>query len=200
MTIEEINKHYKSLRQIVYSIQESWRFFGQVFRSGEENINLLNRSAGHFFYQCHRSINVAVIVRICALIERSETLGRENLSFKQLAEQIETIDEVEGKKILCKITEEEPQFNNLVTVRNRALAHFDLKTFGEHSAPHSETDAAIEALLRILDCFEDYLQPSERRWKHPPHYPPGSTGDILLQILRHRESLIAENAMLRSAQ
>ncbi len=199
MTIEEINEHYKSLRQIVYSIQESWRFFGQVFRSGEENIKLLNRSAGHFFYECHRSINVAVIIRICALTERSNTNGKDNLSLKQLAEQIGKIDNVEGKKILDKINDEEPHFKNLVILRNKALAHFDLETFGKHSAPHTETDTAIEALLRILDCFEDYLQPLEKRWKHPPLYPPGSTGDILLQILRHRESLIAENAKLRSA-
>ncbi|MFI5201188.1 MAG: hypothetical protein ACHQNE_02225 [Candidatus Kapaibacterium sp.] len=193
MTREEINKHYENIRDIVNYVRISWHFFDQLFRSGEDNLRLLSKSAGHLFRRVYDSLYVTVLLRICTLTDPDRTNNRyDNLSFKKLAKQIQELDGSAGTTILNQIEAEQSHFVHLRNLRDKSIAHTDLETFGTHSGPAKEIDSAIEALLRILDCFEDYLKPSEKRWRYIPHFPPGSDGGALLSILRHREELIAE--------
>lgn len=193
MTREEIIKHYENVRNIVNQVRISWHLFDQLFRSGEENLELLRRSAGWVFLTYYNSIYISVLLRICTLTDPSKSQNKyDNLSFKQLAEQIKKLDLTEGQTILNLIENQQSHFADLRTLRDKAIAHNDLETFGTHTGPRDKIDEAIGAILSILDCFETYLKPSQKRWQHLPHFPPGNDGNALLSILRHRENLIAE--------
>jgi len=77
----EIRQAYDSLAWDVCQLTESGGIFCRRFASGENIVELLNRSAGGFFGTFEDLLADDILLSISRLVDPKQTFGKDNLSW-----------------------------------------------------------------------------------------------------------------------
>lgn len=165
-----------------------WVIFCQLFDSGQENVDLLNRSGSNVFQLLQQLILDDVMLGLCRLTDPPKSMGSENASLRNLVEKLQARLPTQSKlKIDTKLTELNAHLSKVRELRNKALSHNDLShaisatllprpTYDElEGAIDSATSILNEITGRVFDYSTEYM----------PHVPYGYDGNKLLKVLGH---------------
>lgn len=163
-----------------------WAIFRQLFDSGQDNVDLVNKSGSNVFQLFQKLIIDDVMMSLCRLSDPSTSMGYENASLRNLVGKLEQKLPLESQKIIdVKFTELKKHLAQITILRNKALSHTDLShALNTELLPrpaYDELEGAIGAITSILNevtgrVFEyssDYI----------PHLPFGCDGNKLLSVL-----------------
>jgi AbiU2 len=172
-----------------------WAMFRQLFDSGQDNIDLLNKSGSNVFQLLQKLLIDDLMMRLCRLSDPPKSMGYENASLRNLAGKLaEQLPPESRKKIDEKFIELNEHLKKVRILRNKALSHTDLAhalntellprpTYDElEGAIGSATSILNELTGRVFDYSSDYI----------PHILFGHDGNKLLSVLAkahgHRQS------------
>ncbi len=188
----ELQKQLDIVRSAILGTQDKWAIGKQLFASGEENLELLNYSANYAFLAISQSLYESVVLGVCRLTDPSMTFGHENLSLCRIADDISRLDNEGGEEILKSIQERETLFEPLRRIRDKSVAHFDLKDF-QKSTNLNEIDLAIKALIDIMNSI-DILIGGERKllidWDRYAKPTWGDGNALLYKLRKYKEGII----------
>jgi len=163
-----------------------WVIFCQLFDSGEENVDLLNKSGSNVFQLLQYLILDDVMMSFCRLTDSPRSMGSENVSFRNLIEKLQgRLSAASQAKIDAKLIELTKHLEKVRVLRNKTLSHSDLThALNATLLPrptYNELEGAIEAATSILNEItgtvfnysSDYM----------PHVPFGCDGKKLISVL-----------------
>lgn len=163
-----------------------WAMFRQLFDSGQDNIDLLNKSGSNVFQLLQKLIIDDVMMSLCRLTDPPTSAGSENASLKNLVGKLrEELSLESTKKIDAKLFELSEHLEKVKVLRNKALSHTDLThalntellprpTYDElEGAMDAATSILDEITGKVFDCSIVYI----------PHIPFGRDGNKLLSVL-----------------
>lgn len=141
-----------------------WKQFRNLFCSGPERVELLNRCGAGLFYQVDKIFLESIMLSLCRLTDPPETCGRHNLTIKRFSQFMDSEERTEKMKNLISEAEISTAFAR--DWRNRRIGHNDyyLK-LGKAKPLKSATIDGIEAAVRaVFDVFSyishDFLKQS----------------------------------------
>ena len=145
-------------------LQRKWSNFQELFGSGQERIDLLNRAASNFFYFLHRLLLEDAMLHLCRLSDPPKTKlrsgDRENLSVLAIAPMI-TDPELKAF-VRAETVEVRKTCEFARKWRNRRLAHSDLLNRGKGQGltlpevTSDNIDNALKAIGNLLTLVEDH--------------------------------------------
>ena len=163
-----------------------WAVFCQLFDSGQDNVDLLNKSGSNVFQLLQKLLIDDLMMSLCRLSDPPKSMGYENASLKNLTEKLaEHLPPESGTKINAKFAELKQHLEKITILRNKALSHTDLThAVNTELLPrptYDELEGAIDTITSILneltgkvfDYSSDYV----------PHLPFGHDGNKLLNVL-----------------
>jgi len=163
-----------------------WAMFRQLFDSGQDNIDLLNKSGSNVFQLLQKLIIDDVMMSLCRLTDPPKSMGYENASLRNLVGKLGGKLPLESKKkIDAKFIELGEHLGKVMVLRNKALSHTDLThalntellprpTYDElEGAIDTATSILNEITGKVFDYSSDYI----------PHIPFGHDGNKLLSVL-----------------
>ena len=104
-----------------------WAMFCQLFDSGQDNVDLLNKSGSKVFQLFQKLLIDDLMMSLCRLSDPPKSMGYENASLRNLAEKLaEQLSPESKTKINEKFTELEQHLEKVTILRNKALSHTDL--------------------------------------------------------------------------
>jgi len=151
---DKLGAQYAELWQEIAQLNITWSEFIELFGTKKRRIDLMNRSAGHFFRMVQDSLWEGLMMHIARLTDRSVVLGRTNLTLLNLPELIP--DAALNSKIeaLCLEAKDKTKFAR--EWRNRHIAHRDLGlALGTTATPLPAVE--IKQVNDALDCFTQIL-------------------------------------------
>lgn len=168
-----------------------WKLFCQLFDSGTENIELLNRSGSNVFGLFQRLVLDDVMISLSRLTDPEKSFGNENASVRNVLTKAkaslpaDTIAEVESLN-----KELENHVLNIRKYRNKALAHADLDHALNVSELPSVTYDELEKAMKVLQEIVNKVASSAFHWttSFDPIIQYGCGGDSLLKILKRGHS------------
>jgi|SRR3989344_408811 len=191
MATSELEDLLNVVNNQVIQLAYRWKIFGQLFDSGPENIELLNKSGSNVFALFQRLVLDEVMIALSRLTDPEKSAGNENASVRNLRAkanaclETKTIAEVDAL-----IGELDDHVRNLRKHRNKVLAHADLGHALNVSALPPVTYDEIEKAMEALQTIVSKVALESFRWT--THYDSiilyGSGGDSLLEVLRHAHS------------
>jgi len=193
-----MDKHRELLNAIereFIQLRYRWVMFGQLFDSGQDNVDLLNKSGSNVFQLLQKLIIDDVMMSLCRLSDPPRSMGHENASLRNLFGKLEQeLPSESQEKINAKLAELGEHLEKVTTLRNKALSHTDmthaLNTELLPRPTYDEIEGAIDAVTsvlneitgRVFDYSSDYN----------PLLPFGHDGNKLLGALAkahgHRQS------------
>lgn len=187
MTGTDLENALKAVNSEVIQLAFRWKIFCQLFDSGPENIELLNKSGSNVFSLFQRLVIDDVMICLSRLTDPEKSLGNENASIRNVVAKSKaclsapTIAEVE----LLVITLDS-HVQNVRKHRNKVLAHADLSHALNVSALPPVTYDELEKAMNTLQEILSKVASEALRWT--THYDTiiryGCGGDSLLQVLK----------------
>lgn len=175
----------------VIQLSLRWKIFCQLFDSGPENIELLNKSGRNVFSLFQRLVLDDVMISLSRLTDPEKSLGSENASIRNVVAKAKaclsaaTIAEVEAL-----VSELDNHVLNVRKHRNKALAHADLGHALNVSALPCVTYDELEKAMKTLQEIVSRVASEAFRWT--THYDRtiqyGCGGDSLLKVLKRGHS------------
>ena len=164
---KNMDKDHKDLRvvyvymyQDVLSLNIRWVEFSILYGTSEDHIEVMNKTASHFFGTIQEGLLESIIIQISRLMECPGTGKRKNLSIRQFPKMIQnsTLKE-KVEKLICST---EKVVEPCEKWRNKRYAHRDKNT-----VLHPETNPlpqllqqnireAIDAITNILDVIRSH--------------------------------------------
>lgn len=177
--LSAIEKEFTQLRY-------RWELFRQLFDSGQEKVDLLNKSGSNVFQLLQKLIIDDTMMTLCRLSDRASSMGYENASIRNLCEKTKGIlPEETNKEIETKLLELNEHMTNILTLRNKALSHTDfthaLNTELLPRPTYDELERSIDVVKNILNAITEKL--SGYRISYVPLMPIGYDGNKLLNVL-----------------
>lgn len=180
---------YTSIDQSINQIFSRWNVYNQLFGSGQENVDLLNRNGSYVFFLLQRLLLDDTILSLSRLTDSQRTGKFENASIEHLACLARTeleltqplSDEIDALLISLK-----KHVANARIHRDKAIAHSDF----EHSTglvklpeiTYSEIESAMQNLKSLM------LKMGSKAIRRVGNYKPiiafGTDGNKLLSSLR----------------
>lgn len=185
MTIEH-RKLLNAVEREFTQLHYRWLIFCQLFDSGQDKVDLLNKSGSNVFQLLQKLIIDDVMMSLCRLSDPPKSMGYENASLKNLVEKLEQKLPVESQNVItAKFAELQKHLAQIAILRNKALSHTDLNhALNTESLPrptYNELEGAIGAITNILNEITgrvfDYTS------NYIPHLPFGCDGNKLLSVL-----------------
>jgi hypothetical protein len=182
---------YEEIDTEVKWIHVKWNVYKQLFDSGQEKIDLINRSAPQFFGIIRQIFFVDVVLSLSRLTDPAESFGHKNLSFELLIDEFQS----SGYSALCsKLV---PQYEMIKLSckpfrkwRNKKISHRDFLTAlntRENPLPDiSKTD--IEHALEKVRSFMEHINLNLFETKtYYEHAFTTTGGNVLLGKLKEAE-------------
>jgi hypothetical protein len=175
----EIRKEFEWIDREVLWLHGKWKIYCQLFFQSETRRNLLKMCGGACFYTFQQALLEAIQLSLAKLTDPPK--GRSNLSLESLQERIEELEERRSEKsdekrseklmeILCRL---KAKCKPIRKLRNKHLAHSDLKTALERGANlEPVSQEMIEDALEVLREYVNTIQ---------QHYLGTSTGYGILE-------------------
>jgi AbiU2 len=160
---------YNALSNEVISLHGKWNQYRQLYATSEERIELLNRSAGYFFWLLQETLIEDVLLHLARLTDLADHgRGRTNLTLRQLPD---LISDLVLKKDVTELVERAVGSTAAACDwRNRRLAHRDLALALGPAGAHLATSrgplqgvsrvdigAALAAFRTILNRIEGHF-------------------------------------------
>lgn len=187
MASEDLKDVLNAVIDQVIELAFRWKIFCQLFDSGSESIQLMNKSGSNVFSLFQRLVLDDVIICLSRLTDRESSHGSENASIRNVVGKASaylsapTVTEVE-----VLVVELERHVQNARRHRNKALAHADLSYALNVSALPLVTYDELEKAMRTLQEIINKVCSEVLHWT--PHYDPiiqyGCGGDSLLKVLK----------------
>lgn len=193
-----IQEIWRTLRAKVVWLHGHWIIYRQLYGTSPERIDVLNRSAGTFFYVVQRLLLGDVQLSLSKLGDPSGEDDRKNLTLSALIESLELV----GEHAICM--ELNPLLHafdtacaKLRTRRNKLIAHFDQEVLLNsrvkplEGPSRDEIEGALDALRKIMNCAELHYSGSQTAYEH---FIMNADGDSLIpkleQGLRYQELVL----------
>jgi HEPN superfamily AbiU2-like protein len=183
----EIAEVYDKIRSEVTWLHGRWTCYRQLFAVSPKRIELLNESAGTFFYILQDVLFADIQVALCKLSDPAKQRGFENLSLVQLQARLQTYGDAELAYECGRTLDSlHMQCGPFRTWRHKKLAHLDLSTALRSSTqplPAISRQMVEDALLTIrtyLNAIEMHYNNSE--WCYED-FIMSSDGDALIATL-----------------
>ena len=178
-----IQETYRRLRGEVVWLQGRWTLMKQVYGS-QENLDLLDTVAGHFFFLVQRDMADAIILRLSRLTDPAQRGRNRNLSLERLVKEVEKLGDEDLRLQLDGLfTALKQACSPIRKHRSKLVAHLDYgTTMGLRPVPlKSVTLTDVERAIALAREFLNTLE---------EHYGLGR-GDIEgFQMFGDGESLI----------
>jgi len=161
---EGLGTVYSELSNSCAWIHWKWADFIELFGTSPERIELLNQSAGSFFWQLQTSLWNDILLHLARLTDRPRT-GRDNLTLQRLPELVVPRLRARVKDLLEDVTR---QCAFARDWRNRRLAHDDLALALGDSTARPLTPAsrkmvadALAAVVRLMNHVHGHYHDGE---------------------------------------
>lgn len=150
---KELGVQYAEFWQELAQLNITWSEFMELYGTKKSRIELMNRSAGHFFRMVQDSLWEGLMLHIARLTDRPIVAGRTNLTLHNLPALIP--DAALKAKIdrLCTEATDKTKFAR--DWRNRHIAHRDLDLALGTATPLPAVE--IKQVNEALDCFTEIL-------------------------------------------
>jgi len=180
----------------VIQLSYRWKIFCQLFDSGQDNIELLNKSGSNVFELFQRLVLDDAMISLSRLTDPEKSSGNENASVRNLLEKakshlkISTVTEVEAQ-----ITELDNYVLSIRKHRNKALAHSDLEHALNATALPPVTYDELESAMKTLQAIVNKIasEACRRTTYYDPIIPYGCGGDSLLRALKRCQGTETDN-------
>jgi hypothetical protein len=182
------NQLWNALDEEVVQLCGRWKLYNQLFASGKENIDLLNKTASYVFFQLQRSMVDSVILTLSKLTDPAKTGKYENASLDNFLKKLKgNIDNESLARFQTQLGNLTRICENIRTHRNKRIGHSDIKCALEDAewlppVTHADIDSALEVLCRMMKDIMLVLFDLERG--DDPDFQYGSDGNHLFYILR----------------
>jgi len=140
--------------EILYYVSE----YKIIFVDDKEMENVIEQIDSRFFYDLYWLYWNFITIRICAIMERKETMSKKNLSIPLLISIAENKKLNCLKKLIIKKDNIEKKLKPFKDARNKAFGHYDLKSNIEKSVfERLELDnlkiicSEIEDILNLIE-------------------------------------------------
>lgn len=150
----ELGAVYSELWQEVAWIHRNWAHYKELFGEKPSRIDLLNEVAPSFFHTVQDALFETVLLHLTRLTDPAQSLGKSNLSLRQLDPLI--FDEAVKLRVSDLISKAVDATAFARDWRNRKLAHRDLDlALGQPAKPLAPASriAVKQALSAIVDVL-----------------------------------------------
>jgi hypothetical protein len=188
----ELGGIFHELRNQTISLHWNWSEYVELFGSTPERVDILNKSAGSFFFIVQNALWRDTLLHICRLTDAAKTTGKANLSIRCLPDLVD-LEKAPRTKQLVQMAVGRSGFAR--DWRNRRLSHYDLQVAlgraAEPLAPASREHVreAIAALGELVNYLNLQYRGSTTIFDLPES---GGSAKSLLYVLR--EGIEAEYA------
>jgi hypothetical protein len=172
---------YSELWQDVARLHSDWEEYVVMFGTNPGRIDLLNRSAGHFFRVVQDSLWERTLLHISRLIDPPKSAGKPNLSIQRLPPEV--VDQHLKQILEPAIADSLAKCAFAKEWRNRQLAHKDLGlALGHEVDPLSPASRlmvkeAIASITEVLNTISKHYLDSTTFFDFTA--TPGSALDLL---------------------
>jgi hypothetical protein len=151
---EPLGVQYAELWRELAQLNITWSEFNELYGTKPSRIELMNRSAGHFFRMVQDSLWEGLMLHIARLTDRPTSLGRTNLTLHNLPALIPDPTLKSKLEALCLEATDKTKFAR--DWRNRHIAHRDLDlALGTTAKPLPAVE--IKQVNDALECFTEIL-------------------------------------------
>jgi HEPN superfamily AbiU2-like protein len=176
---------FQAIEKEFIQLNYRWEIFRQLYDSGQENVDLLNKSGSNVFQLMQKLLLDDVMMCLCRLTDRDKSMGNENASLKNIYKKI-VLPDLIAEEVSELLTELDKHMKKITTLRNKALSHYDLThALNTELLPkitYDEIDSSIETIRDILNKISGELLDSSN--EYVPMIPFGHDGNKLLKTLR----------------
>jgi hypothetical protein len=166
---KSLGAQYSVLWLEVATIHHNWSEFVELYHSKPRRRELMRRAAIGFFEMVGDSLREGVLLHLGRLTDSSFSMGKSNLTIRNLPDLIDDAVVKERVAQLVKVAMKKTEFSR--DWRNRWLAHQDLK-LALHEGPveplakaeREEVDAALKAIVEVMNEVDIYFTGSETRY------------------------------------
>jgi hypothetical protein len=179
---------FEELKKEIIWLHARWILYTQLYGKSERRVDLLNESAGTFFYVVQETFLADLHITLSKLSDPAVAGRFDNLSLEQLQIRIdgERVSDLsdETRPLLAMFRTRCAPFREL---RNKTLAHYDLDTALQRATPLPPTsremvNGALETLRDYMNAIEGYYEDSETAYNHFVMH--ASDGDSLAHLLK----------------
>jgi hypothetical protein len=167
---DPLGVQYAELWQELAQLNITWSEFMELYGTKPSRIELMNRSAGHFFKMVQDSLWEGLMLHIARLTDRPVVSGRTNLTLHNLPALIPDVTVKAKIEALCLEATDKTKFAR--DWRNRHIAHRDLDlALGTTAKPLpaveiKQVNEALECFTEILNSIAGPYLDSETSFKH----------------------------------
>ena len=178
-----LNAVYDQVKLLSYR----WKIFCQLFDSGQDNVDVLNKSGSNVFELFQRLALDDVMMSLSKLTDPEGVGGKENASVKNLlakaSAHLEPASNAEIEALMAKL---DGHVENLRKHRHKVLAHADLRHAFTACALPAVTYDDLENSMATLQSIISKIASEIYGWTtaYDPIIPYGCGGDTLLTVLK----------------
>ena len=186
MNSTDFDKLFKKVDNAVVQISYRWKIYRQLFDSGQENIDILNRRGSNVFNLLQKLIVDDVILSLARLTDPPGSSSNKNASFSNLLHQsrphleVKVYNEIDG--LVAKLFD---SVRPIRVYRNKVIAHSDLKhVLGKKILPsmtYDELEIAMESAREFMTRLHSALSYQSSDYDVLIQY--GCDGSTLLAVL-----------------
>jgi AbiU2 len=157
---EPLKSRWEALDEETNWLHGRWKIYRQLFGTSPERVEVLNESAGAFFYIIQTVLMNDVELTLSKFADAARTSGRHNLTLESLVKDVSQFDATLCKELNGMLVDYRRLCQKVIHRRHKQLAHFDLATLmAEKSTPiPGASRQEIEDALRALRMFMNALQ------------------------------------------
>lgn len=156
---------FDRLRLDTLDFSFEWQLWKALFRTSQEQIDLLNTSAPTFFGRIQATLFQSIVLRASRLLDSPKTGGQDNLVLEQLllASPADVSAELTTtmRQALAKAKSHAAAVK---TWRHKYLAHRDL----DHATmvqPPTDAEVKYDDIDSVLEAFSDYLNAFDQHFE-----------------------------------
>jgi hypothetical protein len=175
------------------AVHAYWKLFNQLFDGSQDQLELLNRSAGFCFFVIQDALATDIQLTLSKLSDAAESNGKTNATAEHLVDEIQSLRTdapVDGLRGMlhsfidaCK---------PIRATRNKMIAHLDRATAlqtgqlkGVPNTTVAQVNEALRALRNFMNAAAEYLGEVSTAYEH--FITRGEGGDDLIALLRMAE-------------
>lgn len=175
------------------AVHAYWKLFDQLFGGSQDQLDLLNRSAGFCFYVMQDALATDIQLTLSKLSDKAESHGKTNATAEHLLNEIRnlrtpiSVDELH-RLLQSFIDACQP----IRAARNKMIAHLDRATAlqtaqvtGVPSTTVAQINEALRALRHFMNAAAEYL--GEVPTAYEFFITRGEGGDDLMSLLQMAE-------------
>lgn len=197
MTREDLEHLANSINDAVVQISYRWKIFCQLFDSGAESIEAMNRRGANVFQLLQKLIIDDATLSLARLTDKGNMGGNVNASLPYLLRKSAPyLDDDEYKSYSDLINRLAGNVSAIRSHRNKALAHADLGVVMKPGELPPLTYGELENAMELCRHIVSNLTATLFGWS--THYdvqiPYGSDGETLIKVLKFGNRALDEGA------